>query len=142
MRSATRWGAHDKGAATVVSPTYGRHHANLLNTSTSGRLKVFNEGHCRMCLRHRKIRPLTRHHLVPLEWFNHQKMEVRQIRNANANIIPLCRPCHDLVDSQLEEVRTPARRELRRSLWQPEIAFAIRLRGADWLQETYGFGHP
>jgi len=119
---------------------YANRHANLLNTSTSGRQKVFNEGYCRMCLRHRRVRGLTRHHLVPLAWFARQPLALRSIRNANSNIVPLCRPCHDLVDNEVAEVRVAARRELGRSLWQPEIAFAIRIRGPEWLDETYGPG--
>lgn len=133
---------------TMPRTGYGRKAADLNDVSTSGRQKVFNEAHCRMCLRHKRVRPLTRHHLVPLAWFlqRHQvngetvyvqPLGVRQIRNANANIIPLCRPCHDLVDHRDREIRKAARRELRRSLWQPEIAFAIAVRDLHWLDAHY-----
>lgn len=116
---------------------YGRRSDNLFDTSTSGRLKVWNEAHCRMCRRHRLVRPLTRHHLIPLSWWAQQDARIRRYRNANANLVPLCREDHDLVDHKDQDVREMARRELRRSLWQPEIAFIIRVIGEDWLRETY-----
>lgn len=95
------------------------------------------EGHCRMCLRPASVRPLTRHHIIPESWFLRQPYHLRVIRNAHANICPLCRPCHDLVDNRDEDERMSARRELRRSFSQSEIAFAIQVRGIDWLNETY-----
>lgn len=92
---------------------------------------------CRMCLRDHRVRPLTRHHLVPESWFLRQPLALRLVRNAHANIIPLCRPCHDLVDSREEREREMARKHLRRSLTQQEVAFAIQVRGLPWLGRAY-----
>lgn len=98
------------------------------------RNKLADEGHCRMCLRSEAVRPLTRHHLVPLRWFHKQRHDARwlRLRNVAANIIPLCRGCHDLVERDRE-----ARRMLRRALTQEEIAWAICVRGAAWLNTRY-----
>lgn len=98
--------------------------------------KVRAEGHCRMCLRPDKVRPLTRHHLVPQSWFMRQTHDKRwrAWRNLAPNIIPLCRPCHDSVErwDDLE-----ARRMLRRMLTQEEIAFAWATRGPEWFSRWY-----
>lgn len=99
-------------------------------------MKMENSG-CRMCLREHRVRPLTRHHLVPEHWFLRQPLPLRMIRNAHANIIPLCRPCHDMVDSRDPMEHIPARRELRRSLSTDELAFAIQVRGRAWLDREY-----
>lgn len=80
---------------------------------------------------------LTRHHLVPESWFLRQPFNLRQIRNAHANIIPLCRDHHDLVESRHPVVRLEARRLLRASMTQEEITFAIQIRGRDWLDSEY-----
>lgn len=79
----------------------------------------------------------TRHHLVPEAWFLQQPLHLRQIRNAHANIIPLCREHHDLVESRHPVVRLEARRLLRVCLTQEEIAFAIQVRGRTWLDFEY-----
>lgn len=69
-----------------------------------------------------------------MRWFmSSQGERFRMIRNANANIIPLCRICHDMV----EDHDAIARRMLRRLLSQQEIAFAVRLRGIQWLNHRY-----
>ena len=80
---------------------------------------------------------LTRHHLVPESWFLRQPFHLRQIRNAHANIIPLCRDHHDLVESRHPVVRLEVRRLLRASMTQEEIAFAIQIRGREWLDSEY-----
>ena len=80
---------------------------------------------------------LTRHHLVPEHWFLRQPRALREIRNAHANIIPLCRAHHDLVESRYPVVRMEARRLLRERLDQQEISFAIQVRGRDWLELEY-----
>ena len=95
------------------------------------------EGQCRMCERRYTVRPLTRHHLVPEAWFLGQPLKLRLIRNAHANLVPLCRPCHDLVDNREADMREEARRHLRRCLSQAEIAFAIQTRGQRWLDYHY-----
>jgi hypothetical protein len=99
--------------------------------------RKIEHGICRMCGRDHRVRPLTRHHLVPHSWFLKQPLALKLIRNAHANIIPLCRPCHDLVDARAELDRVDARRMLRRSLAQDEIAFAIQVRGRQWLDYHY-----
>lgn len=99
--------------------------------------KMNAEGQCRMCGRSSIVRELTKHHLVPASWFLRQPYLLRKIRNAHANIIPLCRPCHDLIDHRSEVERAPARRELRRCLGQAEISFAIQIRGKEWLDKEY-----
>lgn len=97
--------------------------------------KLKAEGHCRMCLRPAEVRPLTRHHLIPQNWwiasYAHNNA-ARSLRNVATNIIPLCRPCHDLVERDVEE-----RRMLRRVLTQAEVAFAIAVRGVHWLERVY-----
>ena len=108
---------------------------HLCSTKLTHR-KIEN-GVCRMCLRSSKLRALTRHHLVPHAWFLSQPLALRLIRNAHANIVPLCRPCHDLVDSRDPVEREEARRHLRRSLLQDEVAFAIQVRGRTWLEYNY-----
>lgn len=84
-----------------------------------------------MCRRPRDVRPLTRHHLVPESWFrSHRRLHL--VRNVAANQIPLCRPCHDLVEAE-----EGARRELRRLLAPDEIAFALQTAGRAWLERRY-----
>lgn len=97
--------------------------------------KMQGEGHCRMCQRPAHVRPLTRHHLVPEGWFRTQPLELRVYRNAHANIVPLCRPCHDLVHDRLDS--RPGRVLLRRSMTQAEIAFVIAVRDRAWLEAEY-----
>lgn len=99
--------------------------------------KMRSEGHCRMCLRPASVRHLTRHHIVPEAWFLRQPLHLRLIRNAHANIVPLCRLCHDLVDNRDADEREDARRMLRRTFSQSEIAFAVQVRGLKWLNDTY-----
>lgn len=99
--------------------------------------KIMSEGHCRMCLRPDHVRNLTKHHLVPVSWLLRQPLPLRMIRNAHANIIPVCRPCHDLIDHKEEGERMAARRELRRCLSQQEITFAIQIKSLEWLDEMY-----
>lgn len=101
--------------------------------------KMTGEGHCRMCQRPAHVRPLTRHHLVPEEWFRRQPVTLRRYRNAHANIVPLCRPCHDLVHDRDDPV--PGRVLLRRSLTQAEIAFVIAVRDRAWLELAYPVSH-
>jgi hypothetical protein len=105
--------------------------------STTETHRKFERGHCRMCLRPGKVRPLTKHHLVPVAWFRKQPLALKLIRNAHANIVPLCRLCHDLVDSRDPAERAEARRHLRRSLTQAEISFAVVVLGLPWLNKEY-----
>lgn len=94
--------------------------------------KVEREGHCRMCKRPSRVRQLTRHHLIPQGWWKARGEEIAVLRNAAANIIPLCRLCHDQVESDVE-----SRRMLRRALTQQEVAFAIDVIGRTWLERRY-----
>lgn len=94
--------------------------------------KVEREGHCRMCRRPSRVRQLTRHHLIPQEWWRRRGEEIAVLRNAAANIVPLCRPCHDDVEHDLE-----SRRMLRRVLTQTEVAFVIDVIGRMWVENRY-----
>jgi hypothetical protein len=101
-----------------------------------GRAKMRYEGVCRMCLRPHAGRPgsprwLTRHHLVPKAWCDDHGIAFR-IRDAEANIIPLCGSCHR--DVETDEA---ARGLLRKVLTQTEIAFAIQLAGKSWFDDRY-----
>lgn len=124
-------------AHTVIEHRWARKPSISLVDPRVTEHKMRAEGHCRMCLRPARVRPLTRHHLVPEAWFLRQSLKMRLIRNAHANIVPLCRACHDLVDNREESLREEARRHLRRSLSQSEITFAIQVRGQEWLDFHY-----
>lgn len=122
--------------------------ASLLIFRGGGREKARQEARCRMCLRPRGpdskrewlqtpfsfdgTRPLTRHHLLPLEWFKYQLPPTRAIRSVDANMIPLCRQCHDEIELDEE-----SRRMLRRVLGADEASFAIQLAGEEWFNERY-----
>lgn len=88
--------------------------------------KLKAEGACRLCRRDARVRPLTRHRIVPGRYRG---------RYTPPNCVPLCRPCHELVDgwNRLEgpmvtAERRSARRMLRAALWPVEVAYAI----ANW----------
>jgi hypothetical protein len=118
-------------ARVGVNPT-------LIVQRGKGWIKCREEGACRMCRRPDKIRPLTRHHLVPLSWFR-ARPRFAPLRNADANIVPLCEPCHKQV-----ERRSPphARIELRRLLYPVEVAFVLQTAGRPWLDWRYPTGNP
>lgn len=85
-------------------------------------LKFRAEGRCRLCLRPSRIRRLTRHRIVPGRYKGSYTPQ---------NCVPLCRPCHELVDgwnraeSLVEhQERRLARKMLRASLWPIEVAYA------------------
>lgn len=103
--------------------------------------KMTTEGRCRKCgIAHswaKDGKQLTRHHVVPESWFLGQPLALKLIRNAHANIVPLCRDCHDEIDSKYPVVREQARRVLRVLMTQQEIAFAIQVRGRHWLDREY-----
>jgi hypothetical protein len=105
---------------------------SLVIQRTKGWAKVHEEGRCRMCLRPSSVRPLTRHHLLPLAWFRRRPKRA-PLANADANIVPLCWPCHCAV----EEIGSHARVELRRSLGAAEIAFVIAVAGQAWVDRRY-----
>lgn len=117
--------------------------------SGAGKNKVRAEGFCRMCGRAASelkdlpgrpdaIRLMTRHHLVPQEWFR-VNPEWKHLRGCDANVVPLCRADHDLVE--LTD-GWEYRRELRRVMTQAEIAFVIQVRGRDWLDRRYPLRSP
>ena len=118
-------------------PKPGKRITDLFHNGGSGRDKCSREGMCRMCRRSWRVRPLTRHHLVPLRWFMWSKrgQHFRAVRNANANIVPLCWPCHKLIEDE-DEI---ARHMLRQLLTQKEVAYAVRLRGIQWLDQHYPY---
>ena len=64
------------------------------------------------------------------------------MRNANANIVPLCRPCHDLVEDRDPVIQMHARVHLRRVLTQAEISFAIAVWGKDEFDSHYRWERP
>lgn len=118
--------------------------SSLRFKSGAGKVKVRQEGHCRMCGRAAAelkdlpgspdaVRLMTRHHLVAQEWFRVHP-EWKHLRGCDANVVPLCRACHDLVE--LPDGRD-YRRELRRVMTQAEIAFVIQVRGKKWLEYRY-----
>lgn len=90
-----------------------------------------------MCLRPDRVRPLTRHHVIELSWWIRQPLQLRVFRNAWANVVPCCRQCHDYLHSKDPEEREEARRMLRRTFTQQEIAFAIAVRSKRWLDDSY-----
>lgn len=107
----------------------------------TGNEKVQREGRCRMCQRLARVRPLTRHHLVPQSWFMRLGNErFRHQRNVGPNVIPLCRPCHDLIDNRNRRESREPRRELRQLLTQAECAFVIQMLGLQWLDSWYPRG--
>lgn len=96
-----------------------------------GRFKLKEEGRCRLCLRLRKVRPLTRHHLVPLSLGGSWEDD---------NIVPLCRLCHDAVDAngygnRLDQLQW--RSMLRRVLYHEEISHVRAKLGEEWLEWSY-----
>ena len=122
---------------------------SLVRFRGGGREKIKLEGRCRMCLRPRGpdsrlewdaaggefglgARPLTRHHLIPERWFKGQLPPTRALRSSESNIVPLCRPCHDGVEIDVE-----SRRMLRRVLGPDEVSFMIQLAGAPWVAARY-----
>jgi hypothetical protein len=76
---------------------------------------------------------LTRHHVVPLSWFR-DRPRFAPLRHVDANIVPLCEPCHKQI-----ERRDPAhaRVELRRLLYPHEVAFVLQTAGRAWLDWRY-----
>lgn len=105
----------------------------------AGRRKLHEEGRCRMCQRSSSVRRLTRHHLVPQSWFNRRIFVVASVRvdryllrDCDANIVPLCQPCH--VEVENEE---SGRAMLRRLLGGQEAGFAVQFRGQDWFDRIY-----
>lgn len=90
-----------------------------------------------MCGRSSRVRLLTRHHIIDVAWFMRQPLPLKLIRNAHANIVPLCEQDHRWVHHRERSERIQARRHLRRCLSQQEIAFCIAVRGKEWLDTAY-----
>jgi HNH endonuclease len=89
--------------------------------------KMKAEGQCRLCGRLNKgngARELTRHRLVPGRLGGEYVV---------ANVIPLCRRCHDDVEAQ----DPIARRMLRPKLWPMEVSHAIKRVSEEWLELIY-----
>lgn len=123
---------HPKHISALQQEARKRVSPGLARNDHSGWEKVRAEGRCRMCQREWKVRPPTRHHLVPQAWFRQRKVGIRILMNANANIVPLCRPCHDLVEDY-----PTVRRELRRCLGSAEVAFVLQMIGRNWFEREY-----
>lgn len=100
--------------------------------------KLLAEGRCRMCLRDASVRALTRHHLVPQRYYSGVVFADR--RDANENVVPLCRPCHDLIDCGPWSERRPHRVMLRRLLTAGELSSIRRRRDERWLERHYPAG--
>lgn len=99
-----------------------------------GQSKLAEEGRCRMCRTPRKrrgVRQLTRHHLVPQRWPGWARLGFK-LRDADANIIPLCGNCHRAVERD-----EWARRMLRKVLGSCEVAFARKTMGETAFDEMY-----
>lgn len=109
---------------------------SLRENRLSGREKVAMEKKCRICP---EIRGLTRHHLVPHSWFLSEKgARFKPIRNANANIVPLCVSCHQIIDGVVDPVgRLQKRAALREALGTNEVSFILQVRGAQWFEAHY-----
>lgn len=124
---------------TFVRTGYRRVNESLAHNATSGRTKVALENRCRACGWTPPIRygHLTRHHLVPQAWFLQRKQELRLLRNANANIVPLCRRCHEIVDGRDPVPRLQKRAALRQALHSSEVSFILQIRGRQWLDAHY-----
>lgn len=97
-----------------------------------GKAKVKREGKCRLCRRPPHVRRLTRHHLVPKR--RQGRFPFRLRIHDERNIVPLCRPCHDLVEKELA-----VRSMLRRSLLADEIWFVMEAMGPPWLNRVYPY---
>lgn len=107
----------------------------LAHNATSGRVKLDQERKCRVCP---NKRGLTRHHLIPQVWFKYRKEELRSLRNANANIVPLCEECHRIIDGVIDPVgRLQKRAALRDALYSNEVAFILQVRGPQWFELAY-----
>lgn len=123
----------------------------------AGKTKLSEEGRCRMCLTPRASRgerQLTRHHIVPQSWFSDriaragadlrlhadrdwlairdEQARIRQLRDCDDNIVPLCVACHRAVESD-----DAARAMLRKVLGSAEVAFALSTRGRAWFDLRY-----
>lgn len=107
---------------------------SLRRKRNAGKAKAANEGRCRMCQRDAFVRPLSRHHLVPQQYFLRYSEPYRGLRNCDACIVPLCRPCHDSVEGRRNRDN---RKMLRKVLMQDEIAFCIAVRGKVWFDRMY-----
>lgn len=89
--------------------------------------KMKAEGQCRLCSRLNRgsgARELSRHRLVPGRFGGEYIV---------ANVIPLCRRCHDDVEAQ----DPVARRMLLPKLWPMEIAHAIKKINQEWFWLMY-----
>jgi len=118
--------------AYVIARSLARRERKDVRRAKRGWHKLREEGRCRLCLRSRSVRRLTRHRLVP----GREGGEY-----AYANVVPLCRPCHDLVDGCTMRARKRDRAlwraMLRRVMTDAEVAYVQRVMGDGWLRENY-----
>jgi hypothetical protein len=87
------------------------------------RAKMLAERRCRLCERPAEQRKITKHRLVP------GRLGGRYIA---ANVVPLCWPCHESVERDVE-----TRRMLRPKLWPEEVAHVIGWLRQPWLDRMY-----
>jgi hypothetical protein len=103
--------------------------------------KIKFERKCRMCGRpdiprgwrygqfaRPGARRLTRHHLVPSSKGGDSR---------NHNIVPLCRPCHNLIDCLRLKDQLPYRAMLRRLLHPGEVNYIRSKMGVSFLEKYY-----
>lgn len=103
----------------------GKHRPPIQINSVAEKLKAENQ--CRLCeRRHKDIGPreLTRHRLVPGRHGGEYIV---------ANVVPLCRCCHDAVEAQNADARV----RLRPKLWPMEVAHVIRRMSEEWYDLAY-----
>ncbi len=105
--------------------------AGLLVYRDGGRMKLREEGRCRMCRRHSSVRKLTRHHLIPKRWKGWERFSV-EVRDCDSNIVPLCAACHGSVETD-----RVARSMLRKALGSNEVGFILRIRDQAWFDLRY-----
>lgn len=89
--------------------------------------KMKAEAQCRLCSRLNRgsgARELTKHRLVPGRHGGEYIV---------ANVIPLCRRCHDDVEAQ----DPVTRRMLRPKLWPMEVAHVLKRLGDQWFELMY-----
>lgn len=116
----------------------------LLVWRDGGKKKCSDEGRCRLCERWWEQRAPTRHHLVPQSWFVGRRFVIGSsrlgskaldrylVRDVDANIVPLCSPCHTAVENDGE-----ARKMLRKRLGAAEATYVIAMRGREWFDLRY-----
>lgn len=102
-----------------------------------------HEQKCRLCGSERE---LTRHHLVPRQWFRLRPPRSK-VTHDRFNIVVLCLPCHNDIEGSLSPLalaremiaqrKHEARQALRRKLTADESAFVVNTAGEKWFDKEY-----